>query len=112
MTKYKAQFPSGTPSQATLIGGVMFKMIVTGLQEACKANDLSRDGITTAFRKISKFDTGLGTTYDFTDPKKAPSTSTYILQPNKSDGGRPQGDPERQDRTGARRVPGGEEVMH
>ena len=84
VTKYKAQFPSGTPSQATLIGAVMFNMMVTGLQEACKANDLSRDGITTAFRKVSKFDTGLGTTYDFTDPKKAPSTSTFILQPNKA----------------------------
>jgi ABC-type branched-subunit amino acid transport system substrate-binding protein len=84
VTKYKAQFPSGTPSQATLIGAVMFNMMVTGLQEACKANDLTRDGITTAFRKVSKFDTGLGTMYDFTDPKKAPSTSTFILQPSKT----------------------------
>jgi ABC-type branched-subunit amino acid transport system substrate-binding protein len=81
---YKVQFPSGTPSQVTLIGAVMFKMIVAGLQDACKANDLSRDGITTAFRKISKFDTGIGLTYDFTDPKKAPSISTYILQPSKT----------------------------
>ena len=81
---YKAQFPNGVPSQATLIGGVMMKMLVNGLQDACKANDLSRDGITTAFRKISKFDTGLGTTYDFTDPKKAPSNATYILQPSKT----------------------------
>ena len=84
VTAYKAQFPTGTPSQATLIGGVMFKMIVNGLKDACKANDLSRDGITDAFRKISKFDTGLGTIYDFTDPKKAPSTSTYVLQPSKT----------------------------
>jgi ABC-type branched-subunit amino acid transport system substrate-binding protein len=84
VTAYKAQFPTGTPSQATLIGGVMFKMIVSGLQEACKAGDLSRDGITKAFRTISKFDTGLGATYDFTNPKKAPSTATYILQPSKT----------------------------
>jgi len=61
-----------------------FKMLVSGLQDACKANDLSRDGITNAFRKISKFDTGLGTSYDFTNPKKAPSNSTYILQPSKT----------------------------
>lgn len=84
VTEYKAQFPTGTPSQGTLLGGVMLKMIVAGLQEACKANDLSRDGITTAFRKISKFDTGVGTTYDFTDPKNAPSKSTLILQPSKT----------------------------
>jgi ABC-type branched-subunit amino acid transport system substrate-binding protein len=84
VTGYKAQYPNGTPSQATLIGDVMFKMIVSGLQAACTANDLSRDGITTAFRKIAKFDTGLGTSYDFTNPKKAPSNSTYILQPSKT----------------------------
>jgi hypothetical protein len=81
---YKAQFPNGTPSQVTLIGAVMFKMIVAGLQEACKAGDLSREGITNAFRTISHFDTGLGLSYDFTDPKKAPSISTYILQPSKT----------------------------
>jgi ABC-type branched-subunit amino acid transport system substrate-binding protein len=85
VTAYKAQFPTGTPSQATLIGDVMFRMLITGLQEACKAGDLSRDGITTAFRKISKFDTGLGTSYDFTDAKKAPSNSTYILQPSRTE---------------------------
>jgi ABC-type branched-subunit amino acid transport system substrate-binding protein len=81
---YKAQFPSGTPSQITLVGAVMFKMVVAGLQAACTAGDLSRDGITNAFRKISNFDTGLGLTYDFTNPKKAPSVSTYILQPDKA----------------------------
>ena len=84
VNSYKTQFPTGTPSQATIIGTVMFKMLVSGLQDACKAKDLSRDGITAAFRKISAFDTGLGTTYDFTNPKKAPSNSTYILQPSKT----------------------------
>ena len=62
----------------------MLKMLVAGLQKACTNGDLSRDGITNAFRTISSFDTGLGTTYDFTDPKKAPSHSTYILQPSKT----------------------------
>jgi ABC-type branched-subunit amino acid transport system substrate-binding protein len=84
VSAYKAQFPSQTPSQITLVGAVMFKMVVAGLQQACTNKDLSRDGITNGFRKISNFDTGLGLTYDFTNPKKAPSVATYILQPDKA----------------------------
>lgn len=83
MTAYQAQFPDGKPSQTTLIASVLFRMLTAGLQAACDDKDLSREGITKAFRSISDFDTGFNTTYDLTDPAVPPSTTTYILQPSR-----------------------------
>ena len=86
LEKFVADFtaanPDVEPSLSTVFGATMFNMLIAGLEQACEDGDLSRAGITNAFRSISDFDTGFGTTFDLTDPNKAPSQLSYILQPD------------------------------
>ena len=82
IAEYAEAYPDRVPSMPTIFGAVMIKMLFAGLEKACEEGDLTRAGITKAFRSISDFDNGFGETYDFTDPGKAPSVTSYILQPD------------------------------
>ena len=80
---YEEKYPDSPADSAILQGASLMRMMVAALQGACEADDLSRQGITDALHEITEFDTGLGTTLDFSDPSTAPSTVTFIQQPAK-----------------------------
>ncbi|GAA2120839.1 ABC transporter substrate-binding protein [Kitasatospora saccharophila] len=78
---YQAKYPNEKLNQAIEVGAVDAKLMVDTLKAACQAKDLSRDGITAALRTLKQFDNGLGGVQDYSDPAKAPTQKTYVLQP-------------------------------
>lgn len=78
---YQRKYPGQPLNQAVELGAANAKLVVDTLKAACEAKDLSRDGITAALRTLKQFDNGLGSVQDYSDPAKAPSRKTYILQP-------------------------------
>ncbi|WP_370617718.1 ABC transporter substrate-binding protein [Mumia qirimensis] len=81
---YTAANPEGKPESATLQGGTLMRMMVAALEGACTSEDLSREGITAALRKLPDFNSGVGTTLDFTSPELPPSTTTFLQKPSKA----------------------------
>ncbi|MGW7051537.1 ABC transporter substrate-binding protein [Streptomyces sp. NPDC054887] len=81
---YKAAYPSDALDNGVVAGWTAASVFGEALKKACSAKDLTREGVGEALLKIDAYDSGFGTTHDFTDPKQPSSRQTVVLQPDKS----------------------------
>ena len=76
-----AAYPDATPNGAANLGYLSTHILTEALRKACESNDLSRDGILAAFRRLSALDTlGLTPTLDFSTPGQPPMRGSYVLK--------------------------------
>ncbi|MFE5797934.1 ABC transporter substrate-binding protein [Streptomyces sp. NPDC056503] len=78
---YTKAYPKDPVNQAAQAGNAAASLLVGTLKAACEAKDLSRDGIGKALRSLTAYAEGFHEPQDFSDPSKASSTKTYIVQP-------------------------------
>ncbi|MEV0575012.1 ABC transporter substrate-binding protein [Streptomyces sp. NPDC050392] len=78
---YTKAYPKDPVNQAAQAGNGAGALLVGTLKAACEAKDLSRDGISKALRGLTAYSDGFHEPQDFSDPAKASSTKTYIVQP-------------------------------
>lgn len=81
---YKAKYPT-----AQLDGGVTWgfgaaKAFTEVMKKACANNDLTRDGMDTAFRSLNNVDTGVVAPLNYSKPGASPSQKNYIFRPDAS----------------------------
>lgn len=83
-TDYQAAY-KGEPLDSAVISGYSSAAVVgEALKKACKAKDLSRDGIVKAHRTGPAIDFGLGIPLqDFTQSAKPAARQSFIVQPDK-----------------------------
>ncbi|MFE1322404.1 ABC transporter substrate-binding protein [Kitasatospora phosalacinea] len=81
LADYRAKYPTEPLNQAVEVGAVDGKLMTDALTAACKAGDLSRNGITAALNGLHAFDNGFGTVQDYSRTDQPPSLKTYVLQP-------------------------------
>ncbi|GHB00661.1 ABC transporter substrate-binding protein [Streptomyces chryseus] len=80
---YKAAYPSDALDNGVVAGWTAASVFGEALKKACTAKDLTREGVDKALLTIDAYDSGFGTTHDFTDPKAPSSRQTVVLQPDK-----------------------------
>ncbi|MGW0560648.1 ABC transporter substrate-binding protein [Streptomyces sp. NPDC003016] len=81
---YKAAYPSDALDNGVVAGWTAASVFGEALKKACTSKDLTREGVGEALLTINAYDSGFGTTHDFTDPKAPSSRQTVILQPDKN----------------------------
>jgi ABC-type branched-subunit amino acid transport system substrate-binding protein len=80
---YKAAYPSDALDNGVVAGWTAVSVFGEALKKACTSKDLTREGVDKALLTINAYDSGFGTTHDFTDPKAPSSRQTVILRPDK-----------------------------
>ncbi|WP_338692787.1 ABC transporter substrate-binding protein [Streptomyces sp. Q6] len=78
---YRAKYPKEELNVGVQVGTTNGAVLVEALKAACEAKDLSRAGITAGLRTLKRFDKGMGSVLDFSDPAKSPSRKSYVLRP-------------------------------
>jgi ABC-type branched-subunit amino acid transport system substrate-binding protein len=87
-TQYKAKFPNETPSAGVPYGYAVADSYFQTLDKACKAGDLTRDGVVAAHKSITTLDTkGLFPPLDYSKVGKSPTKQVFILKPSAADEG-------------------------
>ncbi|OEJ61608.1 ABC transporter [Streptomyces agglomeratus] len=81
---YKAAYPSAALDNGVVAGWTAASVFGEALKKACTSKDLTREGVGKALLTINAYDSGFGTTHDFTDPKAPSSRETVILRPDKN----------------------------
>ncbi len=81
---YRAAYPSDALDNGVVAGWTAASAFGEALKKACASKDLTREGVGKALLTIDAYDSGFGTTHDFTDPKAPSSRETVILQPDKN----------------------------
>ncbi len=81
---YQKAYPGSPVDSGVLSGYNAAQLMGLDLQAACKAKDLSREGLIKAHRSQKAVDNGLGTPQDFSDVKRPASFSAYIIKPDKA----------------------------
>jgi ABC-type branched-subunit amino acid transport system substrate-binding protein len=85
---YKSKFPNETPSSGVPYGYAVADSYFQTLDKACKAGDLTRDGVAAAHKQITNLDTkGLVAPLDLSKAGKSPTKQVYIVKPSSSDEG-------------------------
>jgi hypothetical protein len=85
---YKAEFPAETPSAGVPYGYAVADSYFQTLDKACKAGDLTRDGVLAAHKSITNLDTkGLFPPLDYSKVGKSPTKQVFILKPSAADEG-------------------------
>ncbi|MFF3946485.1 ABC transporter substrate-binding protein [Streptomyces sp. NPDC001902] len=79
---YKRRYPGDPLDQGLETGHNTMAVAVQDLKSACEAEDLSREGIIAAHRRLKGFDPGLGPALDFSDPWRPSATRSYIVKPD------------------------------
>ncbi|MBT2397089.1 ABC transporter substrate-binding protein [Streptomyces sp. ISL-100] len=79
---YKAAYPSDALDNGVVAGWTAVSVFGEALKKACTSKDLTREGVDKALLTINAYDSGFGTTHDFTDPKAPSSRQTVILRPD------------------------------
>ncbi|MDX2650234.1 ABC transporter substrate-binding protein [Streptomyces sp. PA03-1a] len=79
---YKRRYPGDPLNQGLETGHNTMAVAVQDLKSACEAEDLSREGIIAAHRRLKGFDPGLGPALDFSDPWRPSATRSYIVKPD------------------------------
>ncbi|PZG55682.1 hypothetical protein C1I98_03090 [Spongiactinospora gelatinilytica] len=73
-----------TPSLWVTLGYAAASVMDQAITQACENKDLSREGLSKAFRQKGSYDTQQTTVpLDFSKPGVSPSTETFILKPSK-----------------------------
>ncbi|GAA1511637.1 ABC transporter substrate-binding protein [Streptomyces albidochromogenes] len=80
---YRAAYPSDALDNGVVAGWTAASVFGEALKKACAAKDLTREGVDKALLTIDAYDSGFGTTHDFTDPKAPSSRQTVVLRPDK-----------------------------
>ncbi|MBT2487268.1 ABC transporter substrate-binding protein [Streptomyces sp. ISL-96] len=80
---YKAAYPSDALDNGVVAGWTAVSVFGEALKKACTSKDLTREGVGKALLTINAYDSGFGTTHDFSDPKAPSSRQTVILRPDK-----------------------------
>ncbi|WP_274563811.1 ABC transporter substrate-binding protein [Streptomyces spiramyceticus] len=80
---YKKAYPSDSLDNGVVAGWTAASVFGEALKKACVSKDLTREGLGKALLTINSYDSGFGTTHDFTDPKAPSSRQTVILRPDK-----------------------------
>ncbi|MFC4606719.1 ABC transporter substrate-binding protein [Streptomyces maoxianensis] len=83
---YKAKYPKDPLDSGVISGWNAINVLGEDLKAACKAKDLTREGITAAHRKQSKL-TILGVSLDFSDRAKPATYQSFIQKPAKQAAG-------------------------
>lgn len=78
---YTKAYPKDPINQGAQAGNAAGSVLVGTLKAACEAKDLSREGIGKALRSLTAYSEGFHEPQNFSDPAKASSTKTYIVQP-------------------------------
>ncbi|NUU22705.1 MAG: ABC transporter substrate-binding protein, partial [Streptomycetaceae bacterium] len=81
---YQAKYPGKPIDQGVLSGYTTADIFAAALKAACKAGDLTPQGIVNAHRTNTSLQLGFGATLDFSSPDKPPTYNTYILKVDKS----------------------------
>ncbi|WP_405904112.1 ABC transporter substrate-binding protein [Streptomyces sp. NBC_00656] len=79
---YKAAYPNDKVNQGVQVGTANGAVTVGALKEACKAKDLSRDGITAAMARLTNFTTDVAEPQNLSDNAEASSRNSFVLQPD------------------------------
>ena len=77
-TRYATAYPSGKPTNMVNYGYATADVMGQALDQACKDNDLTRDGLVKAMRSLTKAETGVMPTMDLSNAAKFPTTTSYI----------------------------------
>lgn len=85
---YKQKFPNETPSSGVPYGYAVADTYYQTLDKACRAGDLTPDGVANAHKQITNMDTkGLVATLDLSKPGKSPTKEVYIVKPTSAEEG-------------------------
>ena len=85
---FKQKFPNETPSSGVPYGYAVADSYFQTLDKACKAGDLTPDGVQNAHKQITNLDTkGLVATLDLSKPGKSQTKQVYIVKPSSTDEG-------------------------
>ncbi|NUK34936.1 ABC transporter substrate-binding protein [Streptomyces lunaelactis] len=83
---YKAKYPNDPLDTGVISGWNTINVLGEDLKAACKAKDLTREGIAAAHRKQSKL-TVFGVSFDFSDRAKPSTYQSFIQKPAKQAAG-------------------------
>jgi ABC-type branched-subunit amino acid transport system substrate-binding protein len=86
---YKAAYPKGFPQASVITGLSEGEVMKAALDNACKAKDLTREGIVKGFRQIKGLDTGgyLAGPLDYTQLGKPSTQEVYVAAVDKKAAG-------------------------
>ncbi|KNE81802.1 MULTISPECIES: ABC transporter substrate-binding protein [Streptomyces] len=81
VSDYQKKYPKELVDSGTLSGYHAAMLMDSDLRAACKAKDLTREGLVKAHRSQSKHE-GLGVTQDFSDASQPATFSSYMVKPD------------------------------
>ncbi|MFW6691237.1 ABC transporter substrate-binding protein [Streptomyces sp. MAR4 CNX-425] len=79
---YEKEYPGELLDTGVIAGWSAADLFGEALKRACKAKNLSREGITEALLSIDSMDSGFGVTHDFSDPAEPSTRESFILRPD------------------------------
>ncbi|RFU86510.1 ABC transporter substrate-binding protein [Streptomyces triticagri] len=79
---YAAAYPKDALDNGVVAGWTAASTFGEALKRACKAKDLTREGVGKALLTMDSYDTGFGA-QDFSDPQAPSSTESVIIRPDK-----------------------------
>ncbi|MGW1723755.1 ABC transporter substrate-binding protein [Streptomyces sp. NPDC002306] len=82
VASYQKKYPGELVDAGTLSGYNAAVLMGRDLAAACKAKDLSREGLVKAHRAQKAVDNGLGTPLDFSDASRPAATAVYVTKPD------------------------------
>ncbi len=93
---FKQKYPKELPQTAAIFGWSEGAVMKAALEKACENKDLSREGITNAFRSLSGLDTGglIAGALDFSKVGQSSGRAVYVGQVDSSVQGGIKADPE------------------
>lgn len=77
---YEEAFPGDDPTLLVNYGYAAASVYAEGLEAACAAGDLTREGVVEALRGITSVQTGIFADLDFSEPTESASRSTLVLR--------------------------------
>ncbi|MFD9006037.1 ABC transporter substrate-binding protein [Streptomyces sp. NPDC059582] len=82
VASYQKKYPGELVDAGTLSGYNAAELMGRDLTAACRAKDLSREGLVKAHRTQKAVDNGLGTPEDFSDAARPAGTAVYVTKPD------------------------------
>lgn len=81
---YKSKYPSAALDGGVVTGYGAAKAFVEVLKKACDSKDLTREGVTAAFKSLSDVTTGALAPLTYSTPGASPSQKVHIFRPDAS----------------------------
>ncbi|MEU1451486.1 ABC transporter substrate-binding protein [Streptomyces avermitilis] len=83
VASYQKKYPGELVDAGTLSGYNAAELMGRDLKAACKAKDLTREGLVKAHRSQKAVDNGLGTPQDFSDASHPAAMAVYVTKPDR-----------------------------